>query len=345
LRKKIAIIGAGWFGCHIALEILKLNKFEIQIFERNKDIFNGASSNNQNRLHLGFHYPRSKITRKQSKEGFKKFIKTYPFLCKKIKNNIYSIANNKDSYLDFETYLQIIKAEKLKYKIFDEKRYNIKSVAGSISTDEMLIDVEKSKNFFRKKLNSFLNLDCEIKQIKKIGNKYSINNKLYDYVVNCTYYQNFIKINNSIIYEVTSSLIYKNKQPFPALTIMDGPFFTIYPYKKNYFNIYSVVHSRFAQSRNIKKCENFLSKIRKNEKFLHNKRNLIETQIEDFYPVFKKNFKFKKYLTCVRTINNSNNAERSYKLIRDKNFFHIYSGKIDHIMSAAKEVIGSLIKN
>ena len=72
---------------------------------------------------------------------------------------------------------------------------------------------------------------------------------------------------------------------------------------------------------------------------------MIETQIEDFYPVFKKNFKFKKYLTCVRTINNSNNAERSYKLIRDKNFFHIYSGKIDHIMSAAKEVIGSLIKN
>ena len=60
MKKKIAIIGAGWFGCHIALEILKLNKFKIQIFERNKDIFNGASSNNQNRLHLGFHYPRSK---------------------------------------------------------------------------------------------------------------------------------------------------------------------------------------------------------------------------------------------------------------------------------------------
>ena len=42
---------------------------------KKKDIFNGASGYNQNRLHLGFHYPRSKKTRIQSKVGFYKFIK------------------------------------------------------------------------------------------------------------------------------------------------------------------------------------------------------------------------------------------------------------------------------
>ena len=70
MKKKIAIIGAGWFGCHIAHQIKKkLNKFDIKLYEKEKDIFLGASSNNQNRLHLGFHYPRSKQTRLQSKNG------------------------------------------------------------------------------------------------------------------------------------------------------------------------------------------------------------------------------------------------------------------------------------
>lgn len=55
----IAIIGAGWFGCLIADELLKRN-YKVRIFERENEIFNNASGNNQNRLHLGFHYPRSK---------------------------------------------------------------------------------------------------------------------------------------------------------------------------------------------------------------------------------------------------------------------------------------------
>ena len=41
MKKKIAIIGAGWFGCHIASEIIKLNKFDVQIFEKNNEIFEG----------------------------------------------------------------------------------------------------------------------------------------------------------------------------------------------------------------------------------------------------------------------------------------------------------------
>ena len=62
-KHKIAIIGAGWFGCHIGSELKKKN-LEISIFEKEDDIFKNGSGNNTNRLHLGFHYPRSKKTRK-----------------------------------------------------------------------------------------------------------------------------------------------------------------------------------------------------------------------------------------------------------------------------------------
>ena len=77
IRKKIAIIGAGWFGCYLAYILKK--KFEVKIFEKEKNIFLGASGNNQNRLHRGFHYPRSFKTIQESKNGYKKFIKNFHF--------------------------------------------------------------------------------------------------------------------------------------------------------------------------------------------------------------------------------------------------------------------------
>jgi hypothetical protein len=346
LKKKIAIIGAGWFGCHIANEIIKFGGFDLKIFERQKEIFLGASSNNQNRLHLGFHYPRSKITRVQSKIGFKKFLKIYPFLCEKINPNIYSVANNSETQIDFGTFIQVMKSEGLSFKKIDiEKKYKILGMSGSILTDEMLINPFKSKKFFEKKLSKFLYLNQNISKIKKIDNKYKINNELFDYVINSTYYQSFIEVGKKIFYEVTASIIYKNIKKFPALTVMDGPFFTIYPYKKNYYNVYSVTHSRFSLSKNINKCEVALSKVRKNKKILESKRNLIEKKILNYYPNFKKEFKFQKYLTCIRTINNSKYADRSFKIYFNEGLINIYSGKIDHITSASEEIIKYLKKN
>ena len=69
---KIAIIGAGWFGCHLASE-LKNDGHSILLFEKEKDIFAGASGNNQNRLHLGYHYPRSESTIVQTINSYNSF--------------------------------------------------------------------------------------------------------------------------------------------------------------------------------------------------------------------------------------------------------------------------------
>ena len=91
---KICIIGAGWFGCHIGYELKKRN-FKVKIFEKGNDIFANASGNNTNRLHLGFHYPRSFTTRKMSYEGYIKFLRHYPSLSNKLNYNIYAIADDK----------------------------------------------------------------------------------------------------------------------------------------------------------------------------------------------------------------------------------------------------------
>ena len=62
------IIGGGIFGCLSAIELSKLGR-EVILIERMNNIMEGASSNNTNRLHLGYHYPRDLNTALQCKRG------------------------------------------------------------------------------------------------------------------------------------------------------------------------------------------------------------------------------------------------------------------------------------
>ena len=69
-----AIIGGGIFGCLCAIELSKLGK-KVILLEQKESLMNGASSNNTNRLHLGYHYPRDLNTAQQCKKGFELFFK------------------------------------------------------------------------------------------------------------------------------------------------------------------------------------------------------------------------------------------------------------------------------
>jgi len=71
---KFAVIGAGFYGLHIATRLKALG-LEVAIFEQEKDILKFASGNNQFRLHLGFHYARNFRTRQQSRDGYHVFLR------------------------------------------------------------------------------------------------------------------------------------------------------------------------------------------------------------------------------------------------------------------------------
>ena len=77
---KIAIIGAGWYE-----SLLCISNNRVTLYEKNNKIFTGMSGYNSNRLHKGFHYPRSYITRLNCRKSFDKFKLTYPSLTKKLK--------------------------------------------------------------------------------------------------------------------------------------------------------------------------------------------------------------------------------------------------------------------
>lgn len=73
---RAAVIGAGIFGCAVALELARAG-FAVSLFERRPAILTGATRNNLNRVHLGFHYPRHLGTARQSAAGYKPFVESF----------------------------------------------------------------------------------------------------------------------------------------------------------------------------------------------------------------------------------------------------------------------------
>lgn len=336
-KKKIAIIGAGWFGCHIANDLLD-SGFQVDIYEKEKDIFMGASGNNQNRLHLGFHYPRSYKTRIQSIKGFNEFVKKYPKFSNKIEKNLYFIANHNKNITDFDTYKSIMKSSRLNFKEIIPSKFGINNCEGGILCNERLIDFKKAKIFFKKKLNNKITFNFEIKKIKINNKEIFINQKKYKNIINCTW-QQFAPLKSwQTKYEGCINFLYKKKiqSNLIAMTIMDGPFYSIYPWDKNHSTLYSVKYSRIINTKNKNKALKSIKEITLKE--LKNIKNKVEKEILYFYPRFLEDYKFEKYLKSLRTIRNFNTHCRESLIAKDNGVIHILSGKIDHIISSGNQI-------
>ena len=75
-QKKVLVIGAGIHGCSVAIELAKQG-MEVIMIDAKKDIFLGSSGATHNRIHLGYHYPKSKETAIECKKGYYDFIKNF----------------------------------------------------------------------------------------------------------------------------------------------------------------------------------------------------------------------------------------------------------------------------
>ena len=89
----VAIIGGGIFGIMVALRLAERGLL-VTIFEKNKDILLGASYINQYRMHMGYHYPRSKETAKSSYNSYKAFCNIFKECIVDNFNHYYCIAKH-----------------------------------------------------------------------------------------------------------------------------------------------------------------------------------------------------------------------------------------------------------
>jgi hypothetical protein len=317
---KIAIIGGGWVGCHLANKLK--GEHEIKIYEKNDYLFFETSFNNQNRLHLGFHYARNYNSRELCKNTFNRFLFDYEFLTSNIEKNIYC-APSKKSLIDFKTYEIIFSEHSFKkFENINEK------IDNCINTEERFIDFKKAFSFFNESLGSIhIKENVTKNKLKKLS-------KDFDLVINCT--NNFLKDNivKNFFYELTLTLIYEkiDTTSFDALTLVDGKLFSIFPYSNN--NLYSLTDVELTPLKKFKSVDSltkFKSKI--DLEFINKKTLLFEEKVLSLFPDFLKSFKYYNYFLSVKSkINDSSdNREPVISKNKNKNIINCFTGKIQGV--------------
>lgn len=327
-NKKILIIGAGWYGCHIAKSLIE-KKYQVKVYEKSSGIFNGASSKNQNRLHQGYHYPRCEKTRSQSARGFHIFKKKYPGLTSKLDYNIYAISENA-SLIDYETYKAIMLSQGLKFEdITEASPIRLTNVSGLLDCPEEYICYESSIKYFEGALKGVIEFN------KFIGADDLVNlKKEFDYVVDCTWGKIFPHGGDvyfeTCLYYLLSSDVLSNI----AITIMDGRLFSIFPDGKNYYTLTGVGSIVKGVYRNPTEAEQALKMLERDAEAITKIDDELLCLVSHYYPNFTEHFSFEKAIVSMKTKFESGTDSRYVRIYRDENYIGVLSGKIDTIFDA-----------
>lgn len=312
---KLAIIGSGWVGCHLA-NVFK-DDHEVVLFDKD-GFFSGSSWSNQNRLHLGFHYARNSQTRELCRKTFERFRLHYAEAVVPVSRNIYAIPE-RDSLLDFVTYMSIFDHESYSYNVVEIPE--LVGIEGAIDVPEMRIDPFAAKFMFERSLGGiFVRSNIDSENILELLSK-------FDLVVNCTN-NVFCPIHDESFYEVALMLRYKKvrQTSFEALTLVDGRLFSIFPSNDGLYNLSSVQHTPAVIVERPDEIEASL-------RTMDIGRSVVDFEkvVERHYPEFKMDFQYDGFVTSIKSKFKSESSNRNPVIRQRGNLVSCYTGKIQGI--------------
>lgn len=260
---KALVIGGGIFGVCAAIELSKAG-VETYVFERNGALMQEATSVNQNRFHLGYHYPRSTATAKQCLEGISSFKEYFNNALVSLKENYYAISKN-GSKTGFEKYINFCKKIGLPHegKYPSKEFLNTSAISGCIVVDEQVINLDRLKNLAEALLKKY--------DVKVFLNREFTKgaDKNFQIVVNATY-SNFNPVNKILglptrkfRYDICNVPVIKLPKDLSSIgiTIMDGEFYSILPYGNSPYHLFWSVQSSAIRSEGIYSSQAKSSKI------------------------------------------------------------------------------------
>jgi hypothetical protein len=326
----------------------------------------GASTNNLNRVHLGYHYPRDDMTARQSQRGYESFKSFFKNSLISNFDNYYLISNH-NSKVNFKEYLKFCKRNKLDFKIlknvdfFSKKKKKFLNIQGLIKVNEPIYSWKKIIKLIDNKLQTVkknIYTNTEVIKCNKKNNIYRVTttklNFNTDIVIDASYmslnykffksskYHKFLK---NIRYQITiiPEIIIKKVKKL-GLAIMDGPFFSILPKGgESKHLIYHVKHSVVFESNKLKKIFTNIKKKKFVKKITEIKRN-IRQDVNYFLPNMKFSYTGKFFISK-RVINKNKNDRRVSSIYEpQRNYFIIASAKVDHAVDIANDVLKIISK-
>lgn len=346
----IYVIGAGWYGCHIALELLKQN-YEVRIVDKANTFFTGSSSKNQNRLHLGYHYPRSDRTIAECQRGFAAFKAAYPTLCHPIPNNLYLLSVSPENRTDAHTFAHRFGHPGELLCVAGRTPFSrIKGVKPTMfPVAEEYIDHAKAAQYFRDALEPyFIYLPQQVfSDMTTLRHVLEMQRSTKAWFINCTYNQ--LDPMPMDHYELYCSLVYHIPTDTPedrfALTIMDGPFFSLYPYdlQQNLYTLTSVQNGVVWRGTDLQTAPNHAKGSEEEREIVGHVRQAMEAEVHEVLPEFTEKATFISHFFAWKTkpASETDEDDRSLRMDVDiqKRHIRLYGGKITGIFDAAERVL------
>lgn len=322
---KIRILGAGFYGCHLAFELIA-DGHDVVIHEIKGAIFEGASGKIPARLHQGFHYPRSKKTRLACQEHIPEFMKVYGRFTRSVEINIYAIAED-HSIVDYPQYVDTLSRE-VPFSEIEPKAFGLQNVEGAMLTAERHIVVDDVKNYFERKLEGFIVFERGANLI---------DTPEYDLTIDATFCAN----DSAGIDRYEPCVVGLLEGPTDtAVTIMDGPFSSLYPWKERQ-SLCSISSAKWTpiskQCKTWHEAKYILDHLRP----VQIKDNAYEMMddLSKYYPSLKEKYTLIDTMTSIRAMPLSGADARLVDVVKiGDRALRIRAGKIDAVIHAAKLV-------
>lgn len=363
-KLEIGIIGSGIFGLSIACKLSSIAK-NIDVYEREEKILNGATRYNHNRHHAGYHYPRSPATVNQCKLSNESFFSIYKNALDFKFRNFYVISKY-DSRITpkrFETFCKL-HGLPINEIVLPKEIFNLDNVKKGYLVKEGIYNFSKLKDILKKRVNSkknikIINNSFVISKIdqqkflsiydKNLRKSYS---KKYDIIINASYsnINDFVEDETNKIYleynlqEMIKLSLPSNTLKFPierfGATVLDGNFPSILPNAEKK-NEYLFAHVKYSQliKKHGKDCPVDLGKqIKINSDHL----NIIQKSSK--YLTILNQAKYKSSFFVVRAVKiNKKTDERTSEVIKYKNGnYSIFSSKIVTVESVANATLNDI---
>ena len=272
IQYEVVVIGGGFFGCQLSLYLKKYLK-SVLILEKESDLLQRASYNNQARVHNGYHYPRSILTALRSRISFPGFIEEYRECIKSDFEKYYAVGKmfSKVNANQFKTFCDRIGSPFEIASPAVKKLFQSHLIEEVFLTKEYAFDAVKLKERMCEELEKEkieVQLNAEVFNLKNFRDKGLIEVNFYtrlkdnkdgkpgqvtaQYVFNCTYsgLNNILSASDlptiPLKHELAEMALIEVPEPLKniGITVMCGPFFSLMPFPAR--NLHTLSHVRYT---------------------------------------------------------------------------------------------------
>lgn len=322
---RIRVLGAGFYGCSLALSLMN-DGHSVVVHEIADRIFAGASGGIPARLHQGFHYPRSRMTRAACHEHSDAFMERYGFLTMGVPINIYAIAAD-HSLVDFDQYVRTLAGEVEFIRVARPEEFGLRNVEGALLTGERHIVTDKARDYFQQALKGHVSLNTAPGKVDSDD---------WDLTIDATFCAN----DAAGVDRYEPCLVVMLEGPIDkAVTIMDGQFGSVYPWneEKRLSSLSSAKFSPFSKDcRTWNDARDLLDRLTYNE--IADRADAMVDSMSVYYPAIR-NYRIVDHKLSIRAMPLSGADTRLVDVVRvGKRALRVRAGKIDAIIHAERVI-------